>query len=114
MVKEERMLQSKPLICGAILGTMGSLGFYCMVGAMFSGPKQHPYFFPFCVSCGLLALIACFAILVCCFYRFSAVKNKVPVLLGAFLASILFFCLCLPAWEWAIEGGRELLRSYFQ
>ena len=99
---KQRFLQIKPLIGGALLGMAGALGFYTMIGAMFLSRKNHPYFVPFCLACGFVALIACLLILMWSFHRFSFVKRKVWVLLGMLAATLLFFCLCVPMWEYVI------------
>ncbi len=107
-----KFLQIKPLICGALLGASGALCFYCMIGAMFLNRETHPYFVPFCSICGFVALIACFVILMWSFHRFSLVNRKVLVLLGMLAVTILFFCLCLPAWEWIILWARKMIHPH--
>lgn len=102
-----KFLQIKPLICGALLGVFGALGFFCMVNVLFSTPKEHPYFHPFCVACGFVALVACILILFWCFHRFSAVRHKAWILLGMLAVTAIFFCLFVPGWGLVIALLRE-------
>ncbi|MBE6558145.1 MAG: hypothetical protein E7661_03945 [Ruminococcaceae bacterium] len=112
--RKQRFLQIKPLIGGALLGTFGALGFYCMIGAMFLSRKTHPYFEPFCIACGFAALIACLLILMWSFRRFSLVKRKVWILLGMLAATLLLFCLCVPMWEYVIFRLRLWVHPYLK
>ncbi len=109
-----RFLQIKPLLCGALLGMAGALGFYCMANILFMTSERHPYFIPFCAICGFIALVACICILWWCFRQFQLVTHKNPILLGAFLLTVVAFCLSFPAWEWLIEQLRVTVHPYLK